>query len=133
MTTSSAPTVYSTTLNDTIGITAQEIGTILGNITMSTTGSNYYTNSGTVSTSTITTGSGLGISNSATITLSNIGTPPFVWKDPEEFVDAFPDFNRIKKMCDEYPGLRIAYEKFKTTYKLVKDHYDTPEDQRPLP
>jgi hypothetical protein len=36
-------------------------------------------------------------------------------------------------MCDEYPGLKIAYEKFVTTYKLVKDHYDTPEDQRPKP
>jgi len=52
---------------------------------------------------------------------------------PEEWVDCFPDFSRIEKMCKEYPGLKIAYEKFKTTYKLVKDHYDTPEDQRPKP
>ena len=52
---------------------------------------------------------------------------------PEEFVDAFPDYDRIEKMCKEYPGLAIAFEKFKTVYNLVKDHYDTPEDQRPKP
>jgi hypothetical protein len=51
----------------------------------------------------------------------------------EEFVDCLPDINRVKNMCEEYPGLKIAYEKFVTTYKLVKDHYDTPEDQRPKP
>jgi len=52
---------------------------------------------------------------------------------PEEWVNCFPDFDRIEKMCEEYPGLKIALEKFKTVYKLVKDHYDTPEDQRPRP
>jgi hypothetical protein len=51
----------------------------------------------------------------------------------EEFVNCLPDINRIEAMCKEYPGLKIAYEKFVTTYKLVKDHYDTPEDQRPKP
>jgi hypothetical protein len=57
----------------------------------------------------------------------------YIWKNPEEFVDTFPDYNRIQKMCEEYPGLKLAYEKFVTTYKLVKEHYDTPEDQRPRP
>ena len=52
---------------------------------------------------------------------------------PEEWTDSFPDFNRVQEMCKEYPGLKIAFDKFKTVYKLVKDHYDTPEDQRPLP
>ena len=51
----------------------------------------------------------------------------------EDWVDKFPDFDKIQKMCEEYPGLKIAFEKFKTTYKLVRDHYDTPEDQRPKP
>jgi hypothetical protein len=36
-------------------------------------------------------------------------------------------------MCEQYPGLKIAFEKFKTTYYLVKDDYDTPEDKRPKP
>jgi len=51
----------------------------------------------------------------------------------EDWVDRFPDFDKIQRMCEEYPGLKIAFEKFKTTYKLVRDHYDTPKDQRPKP
>jgi hypothetical protein len=49
---------------------------------------------------------------------------------PEEWVDSFPEWDRIQQMCNEYPGLKIAFEKFKTTYKLVKDDYDTPKDNR---
>lgn len=63
----------------------------------------------------------------------NFNNAPFTIHFPEEWVDKFPDFQRVQKMCEEYPGLKIAFEKFKTTYRLVKDHYDTPEDQRPLP
>jgi hypothetical protein len=65
------------------------------------------------------------------ITAQDIST--FNWNLNEEFVNCLPDLNRIKQMCEEYPGLKIAYEKFVTTYKLVKDDYDTPEDQRPKP
>jgi hypothetical protein len=63
----------------------------------------------------------------------SIDTSAFTINLPEEWINCFPEFARIEKMCEEYPGLKIAYEKFKTTYKLVKDHYDTPEDQRPRP
>jgi hypothetical protein len=52
---------------------------------------------------------------------------------PVEWKDKFPDWDKVQKMCEEYPGLKIAFEKFQTTYKLVVDHYDTPEDQRPRP
>jgi len=52
---------------------------------------------------------------------------------PEEWVNCLPDYDRIQKMCKEYPGLEIAFEKFKTVYKLVKDDYDTPKDKRPRP
>jgi hypothetical protein len=52
---------------------------------------------------------------------------------PQEFVDSFPEWARVEKMCEEYPGLKIAFEKFKTVYKLVKDDYDTPKDKRPKP
>jgi len=65
--------------------------------------------------------------------IGSIDTTSFRINLPEEWVNCFPDFDRIEKMCKEYPGLKIALEKFKTTYKLVKDHYDTPEDQRPRP
>jgi hypothetical protein len=75
------------------------------------------------------------ISTLSTASISSIGidTSNFTINLPEEWVNCFPDFKRIEKMCEEYPGLKIAYEKFKTVYKLVKDHYDTPEDQRPRP
>ena len=52
---------------------------------------------------------------------------------PQEFVDSFPEWARVEKMCEEYPGLKIAFEKFKTVYKLVKDDYDTPKDKRLKP
>jgi hypothetical protein len=52
---------------------------------------------------------------------------------PEEWVNTFPEWDRVEKMCQEYPGLRIAFDKFKTVYKLVKDDYDTPKDKRAKP
>jgi len=60
-------------------------------------------------------------------------TSTFIWKSPEEWVDCFPDYERIQKMCDMYPGLKIAFEKFKTTYKLVQDDYDAPPGKRIKP
>jgi len=131
MTTSSAPTIYSTTLNDTL------------TISNSTGSSYYYTGAGIGGNSgTITINNGGAVSGSigigtGNVTISSIGGAGtgYDWnfKLPEEFVDTMPDFDRIQKMCKQYPGLKIAFEKFKTTYYLVKDHYDTPEDQRPLP
>jgi hypothetical protein len=85
------------------------------------------------STITISTG-GVGHTIGGTgnpITYTSGSASSFIWKTPEEFVDTFPDYNRIQKMCEEYPGLKLAYEKFVTTYKLVKENYDTPEDKRP--
>lgn len=109
MTTSSAPLSYSITLSDTITL------------------SNTYILS---DTSTITSGTGSSYSVGSGYT---IDPATFTWEKPKEFVDALPDINRIEAMCKQYPGLKIAYEKFVTTYKLVKDDYDTPEDQRPRP
>ena len=144
MSNSSAPEVYSTILNDDVGISstgfiAQDISTVLpcavtmydtgmqttGNITISNGGGNgggYYH-----------TGSTMTISSNGNVGIGNVNATQFNWKSHEEFIDAFPDYNRIEKMCKEYPGLAIAFEKFKTVYKLVKDDYDTTEDQRPKP
>ena len=136
MTTSSVPPAYSITSSDIISIGSLSTDTV----TLSTGSStNYYY-----------TGTGLGGFSSDTITISNGGTintssgtvsigtvsgagTGFNWNVTEEFVDCLPDFNRVKAMCEEYPALKIAFEKFKTTYRLVKDHYDTPEDKRPKP
>jgi len=53
-----------------------------------------------------------------------------IWNNGKEFVDCLPSFSRIEAMCKEYPGLAIAFEKFKTTYYLVKDEYDNPKDKK---
>ena len=112
------------TISNTIGSSYYTIGSGIGsssgNITISNGGTGYTSGNG----ATVTIGSGL----------SGAGTG-YEWSQtfPVEWVDGFPEFDRIKKMCEQYPALKIAYEKFVTTYKLIKDHYDTPEDQRPLP
>jgi len=44
----------------------------------------------------------------------------------EEWVDSFPDWNRIHDMRSKYPSLDIAMRNLETIYKLVKDDYDNP-------
>jgi hypothetical protein len=53
----------------------------------------------------------------------------FSWGDPEEWVDSFPDWQRVQDMCKKYPGLEIALRNFRTVYTLVKDDYDNPKDK----
>lgn len=93
-------------------------------------GAGNITISGAGGSGTSYTFSGAGSGGFAGITAQDI---TFNWNLNEEFVNCLPDIERVKKMCEEYPGLKIAYEKFVTTYKLVKDDYDTPKDQRPKP
>jgi hypothetical protein len=65
------------------------------------------------------------------ISINSVGhASDFIWRAPEEFVDCFPAWARIEAMCKEYPGLQIAFEKFKTTYYLVKDEYDNPTTKK---
>jgi hypothetical protein len=130
MTNSSAPLDYSTTSSSDVGFIAQEITTILPD-TITLTGSNYYN----MSSSGVVSIGGSGVSGtytigSGTVSLNDVNTSTFTWKAPEEFVDAFPDYDRVQKMCNQYPGLKIAYEKFVTTYNIVKDDYDHPKDKK---
>jgi hypothetical protein len=126
----SAPLDCSTTSSSDVGFIAQEITTVLPD-TITLTGSTYYnmSSSGVVS---IGGGGGSGTYTigSGTVSLNDVNTSTFTWKTPEEFVDAFPDYDRVQKMCNQYPGLKIAYEKFVTTYNLVKDDYDHPKDKK---
>jgi hypothetical protein len=141
---SSAQPDYSITSSDTIslspsyGVDTLTIDTAtMANITAAagsytnvtiggSSGSMYYTSPITIN--------GISALTTAQISgITSIDTSSFTIKFPEEWEDKFPDFDRIQKMCKEYPGLAIAFEKFKTTYLLVKNHYDTPEDQRPKP
>ena len=69
---------------------------------------------------------GYTILTSDTITLNNY---EFNWGNSKEFVDSFPDWQRIQDMCKKYPGLEIALRNFRTVYTLVKDDYDNPKDE----
>lgn len=71
------------------------------------------------------------IGNIETIDLSQIesfSTFTNFYKD--EFDGRFPDYDRVIDMCKEYPGLEIAYRKFKEVYKMVKEDYDGKERER---
>ena len=101
-------------------------------ITLTSSTGSYMLGSGINSSSSTITISGSGSSGSTFIggVGAGISASEFIWKSPEEFVDAWPEYERVQRMCEQYPGLKIAYEKFVTTYRLVKDDYDTPKDQR---
>jgi hypothetical protein len=126
VTTSSLPQIYSTTLDSSSftnlhtiqiqALTTADIVTLGGS---GGSGSYSYTigTGGTGSTVTINGSAGGG------------GGYGHIWKSPEEWVDQFPNWDRIQKMCKTYPGLEIAFEKFKTTYYLVKDDYDSPKEK----
>jgi len=148
MTTSSVQAGYLTTSSDTITITSSCHttgssyyytgggigGAGSGNITISTgaTGSSVYSGN-TISIAPLTTSQISGLTVGGTITTGSYNNSAFTFQIPSDWESCFPDWNKVQKMCEEYPGLKIAFEKFKTTYKLVVDHYDTPEDKRPKP
>ena len=124
------------TLSDVITITSSisDYSTItLSDPISFPTSSTYTISTATGSGGIYNYGAGATVGSASIGTISSIDTSSFKISFPEEWVNCFPDFKRIEKMCEEYPGLKIAYEKFVTTYKLVADHYDTPEDKRPKP
>lgn len=134
MTYSSAPETYSITSLDTIdtSILSDTITISNSSYTSSVSSNNITLNfpsNGTLS------GGGITYTSGATVggVISGSGYSHNWTYNQEEFVNCLPNIDRINEMCKQYPGLRIAYEKFVTTYKLVKDDYDTPEDQRPKP
>lgn len=101
--------------------------TTVDTITLTSGSSTYFTGGYTI-------GSGI---TSSTITLTptpSVGTISFPDIQtslffPTEWVDSFPDWNRVEDMCKQYPGLKIAFENFKTFYCMVKDDYDNPKDE----
>jgi hypothetical protein len=68
--------------------------------------------------------------SSYTIGPSDTGYSNFNWGPPQEWVDSFPEWQRIQDMCSKYPGLEIALRNFRTIYTLVKDDYDNPKDKK---
>ena len=39
-------------------------------------------------------------------------------------------FSKIENMCEQYPGLKIAFENFKVFYEMVKDDYNNPTPKK---
>lgn len=121
---------------DTITFTDNSyIGSISGNTidlsTITLTGSSPTFSYGGGSPSTCYTISTPGINCHTTLNTISISD---IWSNSEEeWIHKFPELERVKKMCEEYPGLAIAFEKFKTVYKLVADDYDTPKNKRAKP
>lgn len=135
---SSAPPDCSTTSSNDVGFIAQEISTVFPDtITLTSNAYDTMVGSGTITIGnatgyTIGTGvsyTGDGSGGTFTINADSISASTFSWKN-EEFVNCMPDINRIENMCKKYPGLAIAFEKFKTTYNIVKDDYDNPKDKK---
>jgi len=130
--------VSTSSAQNTSSITFDNLDTIT---LTSSTGSPSWDVGGTytISTSCIPTSysftSGMTVGGAASTfgSISTIDSSSFTINLPEEWVNCLPDFDRVEKMCKEYPGLAIAFEKFKTVYKLVKDDYDTPKNKRPRP
>jgi hypothetical protein len=46
------------------------------------------------------------------------------YKLPVVFEDIMPEMHRVKEMCELYPTLDIAFQKFKNIYNIVIDDYD---------
>jgi len=45
--------------------------------------------------------------------------------EPIEFEDHMPSVAKVEDMCKEYPGLKKAYENFKSIYKMVYQDSET--------
>lgn len=118
-------------LSSSIDVSNLSMSTI-DTITLSssyTTSGNYINNigsSGTISIGPISTSSISGIS-------VQDFSQEYSISFPVEWENSFPEWSRIQKMCEQYPGLKIAFDKFKTTYNLVRDDFDTPPDKRIKP
>jgi hypothetical protein len=83
------------------------------------------TSSSDINMNTVTINSSYNINDTITI-----GEYAFNWGEATEWVDAFPDWQRVQDMCQKYPGLEVALRNFQTVYTLVKDDYDNPKDEK---
>lgn len=52
---------------------------------------------------------------------------------PVEFEDEMPSVAKVEDMCNDYPALAQAYEKFKTMYALVHQDWKGRQEDDPLP
>ena len=71
-----------------------------------------------------------------TTSLTDLGGPDLIsmddisitLNDPVEFEDRMPDVAKVEDMCNDYPALKQAYEKFKTIYAMVHQDWQGKQD-----
>ena len=113
MNSSSAQETYSITLtSDTIDLSSITSASTI-TLDTSTFAGNYTIAGGGIST----------MSPISTVSISSLDNWSF--NLPVEWVDSFPSYSEVEKMCKEYPALRIAFEKFKQTYAMVEDDWES--------
>ena len=71
----------------------------------------------------------IGSSGISTITLTSGEISP-IYDFHKEWQNCFPQWTRVQDMCEQYPGLKIAFENFKVFYEMVKDDYDNPTPKK---
>ena len=123
MSNSSQPPTYSTISIDPLDSITSDTITITGLSNTDTITLNSgvtYTYAASPSLSPLTT--------STISSINNIGS--FNWSGGKDFIDKFPEWDRIKSMCNQYPSLEIALRNFETIYQLVKDDYDNPTPKK---
>jgi len=102
-----------------------------------TAGYNYGSFGSTMAGNAYTTASGLTYVNSigplTTASIGAIGTVDIStllnrnWTlNSVDWVDTWPDFNKVKNMRVKYPALDKAMDKVISIYNMVKDDYDNP-------
>tara|TARA_B100000242_G_C42987654_1_gene458439 strand:- start:125 stop:532 length:408 start_codon:yes stop_codon:yes gene_type:complete len=78
----------------------------------------YTFSGGTSDTVTINTEDYSFAGDNLTYTIDGINEPA------QEFVTHLPTMEKIEKMCEQYPGLKKAYEHFVFAYKLTRQDYE---------
>jgi hypothetical protein len=90
-----------------------------------TTSLNYPT--GTYTIPALTTSQ---ISQLQSIQIDQYDSGPWSTQWNQEWQHRFPDWSRVQDMCSKYPGLKIAFDNFKTFYEMCKDDYDNPTPKK---
>ena len=78
----------------------------------------YTFSGGTSDTVTVNTEDYSFAGDNLTYTIDGINEPA------QEFVTHLPTMEKIEKMCEQYPGLKKAYEHFVFAYKLTRQDYE---------
>jgi len=111
--TSSQPTGSITISSNPVDL---DIGSITIDLSNYGAGQSMYTYSSLTASDTIT------ITGSSDIPF---GHPSGLWRPPEPFINAFPEWDEFQKMCKEYPGLEKVYEHMKAYYNMCKDDWES--------